>query len=86
MASSGTWPAWEESYRLEVIGSQPNPLAAVAPQQLLPPLFTRQGCLAILFFDYFLNIGTAHGDPFSYLQSWTISCGLTALFRVQHSA
>src|ERR1022692_1051999 len=41
MASSGTWPAWEESYRLEVIGSQPNPLAAVAPQQLLPPLFTR---------------------------------------------
>src|ERR1700733_1007617 len=42
MASSGTCPAWEELYRLDVIGSQPNPLAAVAPQQLLPPIFTRK--------------------------------------------
>src|SRR5208282_79703 len=42
IASSGTCPAWEESYRLEVIGSQPKALAAVAPQQELPPLFTRK--------------------------------------------
>jgi len=41
MASSGSCPNWEESYRLDVIGSQPKPLAAVAPQHLLPPLFTR---------------------------------------------
>src|SRR5208282_2476984 len=41
MASSGTCPACEESYRLDVIGSQRKPLAAVAPQQLLPPDFTR---------------------------------------------
>ena len=54
MASSGICPACEGSYRLEVIGSQPEPLAAVAPQQLLPPLFTRKRCLAIFFFDDFL--------------------------------
>ena len=85
MASSGTCPACVESYRLDVIGSQPKPLAAVAPQQLLPPTLHSQRCLAILFFDYFLDVGGAH-DGFSYLQSWTISWGLTALFRVQHSA
>jgi len=68
MASSGTCPDWEESYRLDVIGSQPKPLAAVAPQQLLPPDFTRKAALAILFFDYFLDVGGAH-DGISYLQS-----------------
>lgn len=43
-----------------MIASQPNPLLRYS-QQLLPPLFTR--CLAILFFNYVLNIGTAHVAP-----------------------
>src|SRR5579862_792082 len=42
IASSGTSPVCAESYRSEVIGSQPRTLAAVAPQQLLPPVFTRR--------------------------------------------
>src|SRR5208282_2567429 len=54
MASSGTCPAWEESYRLEVIGSQPNPRAAVAPQQLLPPVFTRKAAWPYFSFTTFL--------------------------------
>jgi len=85
MASSGTCPACEESYRFDVIGSQPQPLAAAAPQQLLPPLFTRKAA-----WPYFslttslMSVGLMM--CFSYLQSWTILCGFTALFRVQHSA
>src|SRR5216684_2838213 len=39
-ASSGICPACEASYRLTVIGSQP--VLAVAPQQELPPDFTRK--------------------------------------------
>ena len=41
MASSGACPACDGSYRLDVMGSQPKPLGAVAPQQLPPPDFTR---------------------------------------------
>src|ERR1043166_5050394 len=44
-----------------------------------------EGGLAILFFYSFLDIAAFH-DLFSYLHSWTICSGLTALFRVQHSA
>src|SRR5208283_1933399 len=39
-ASSGSCPVCAASYKLEVIGSA-HPLLAVAPQQELPPLFTR---------------------------------------------
>src|SRR5258708_14283934 len=51
--------------------------------------------LAVLFFDYVFDVGSAHGVLSSlledliwksYLQIWTIFRGLTALFRVQHSA
>jgi hypothetical protein len=42
MASSGICPTCEESYRLEVIGSQPRPVAALEPQHVLPPFFTRK--------------------------------------------
>jgi hypothetical protein len=57
MASSGTCPALGRVIEIGGDWVAAQPLAAVAPQQLLPPVFTRKSCLAILFFDYFLDIG-----------------------------
>src|SRR5580658_2039055 len=84
LASSGTCPAWEESYRLEVIGSQPDPLDAVAPQQPLPPLLTRKAAWPYLSLTMSLT-SVLLMPILSYLPSLTMFCGRTALFRVQHS-
>src|ERR1039458_2814172 len=83
-ASSGIWCAWSASYRSEVIGSQPPSTAADAPQQELPPVWTRRAAwpylarTASLIFSALIE--------FSYLQIVVIRSGFTALFRVQHSA
>jgi hypothetical protein len=42
-----------------VIGSQ-QPLLAVAPQQELPPAFTRSAALPYFSLDYFLDVWRAH--------------------------
>jgi len=51
----------EKLYRSEGIGSQPNPLAAVVHSNYFASLHAQRS-LAILFFDYFLDVGGAHDD------------------------
>src|SRR6266849_5242043 len=80
-ASPGTCSFCAASYRLEVIGSQLVPLASAVPQQL--PLFPLSA--ACPYFSLTISLISVLSIPPSYLQISTMSCGLSALFLVQHS-
>src|SRR5271156_5621572 len=49
-ASAGIWPDCAASYRFDVIGSQPQLVAGVAPQHELPPVVTRSAALPYFSF------------------------------------
>src|SRR6266849_7350536 len=80
-ASPGTCCICAASYRLEVIGSQVDPFESAVPQQL--PLLPRKA--ACPYFPLTISLMFVLSMPFSYLQISTMSCGFSALFRVQHS-
>src|SRR5208283_1693537 len=66
------------------MGSQQPSTAADAPQQELPPVWTRNA--ACPYFSRTTSLIFSASIGFSYLQIFTIRSGLTALLRVQHSA
>src|ERR1700691_2628001 len=84
IASLGICPDCSASYRLEVIGSQPQLFAGAAPQHELPPLVTR--CAAFPYFSFTTSFIFMSAIMTPYLQIWITSRGDTALLRVQHSA
>ena len=72
-------PPAKESYRLEVIGSQPEIAGrGGAAAGTAATVFTRSAAWPYFSLTSFLDVGSAH-DRFSYLQSWTIVLGFDCL-------
>src|SRR5436305_12618663 len=83
-ASSGIWLASESVYNFEVMGSQQCwSVAAVAPQQELPPFVTRSA--ACPYFSLTTSLISVL-IVVSYLQTVIMASALPAWLRVQHSA
>src|SRR5260370_12970756 len=80
-ASPGTCCICVASYRLEVIASHVELVDSAVPQQL-PPFPRRAACP---YFSLTISLMSVLSISSSYLQISTMSCGLSALFRVQHS-